>query len=94
MTGNWRRFGWGAAAAAAAGVAVVFATVGDGVEVPGATGPRQLLVEHGHTAVWLLLAAAFGVATVHDGWTRPANALAVAAGAGYLTFLAAVFLWP
>lgn len=94
MTANRRRLGWGAAAAGAAGVAVVFATVGDGVGVPGATGLRRLLVEHGHTAVWLLLAAAFGVAAVRDGWRWPARPLALAAGAASLMFLAAVFRWP
>lgn len=84
MTGpgrGLRRPGWAVLGVGALGVATLFATVGDGVDVPGAAGLRRLLVDHAHTAVWALLAAAFGTAAVRDGWTRTANGLALAAGA-------------
>ncbi len=78
------------AAAGALAVTIVFATIGDGVEVPGATGPARVVVDVGHIAVWGLLTAAFVVAAARGRWTRPANALAVVAGIGYAVFLLAV----
>ncbi|WEK12414.1 MAG: hypothetical protein P0Y48_07970 [Candidatus Microbacterium phytovorans] len=88
------RRGWFAAAAAAAtAVTVVFATAGDGVEVPGATGVRAVIVDAGHTAVWALLAIAFTIAVARGRWTPLSNRLALAAGAVYAAFLVAVFAW-
>lgn len=93
MTGAARRGrGRYAAAAVAAGVlTLVFSTVGDGVDAPGATGPARLLVDAGHQTVWGLLAAAFMVAAVRDGWGRASQVLAVGGGLTYVAFLAAVF---
>ncbi|WP_425837577.1 hypothetical protein [Microbacterium sp. PA5] len=82
-----------AATAAATAVTVVFATVGDGVEVPGATGLRALVVDVGHTAVWALLAGAFAIAAARGRWTPPSNRLALAAAVVYAVFLVAVFVW-
>ncbi|HYP73616.1 MAG TPA: hypothetical protein VEP72_05955 [Microbacterium sp.] len=82
------------AAVVAAVVAVVFSTVGDGVEVPDATGVRRVIVDLGHQAVWALLAGAFAAAAARGRWGRPSQVLAVAAGILYLVFLSAVFLWP
>ncbi len=90
MTSIRRRYALAAAGALA--VTIVFATIGDGVEVPGATGLRRVVVDVGHTAVWGLLTAAFGLAAVRGRWTRLANGLAVAAGVGYAVFLVAVLL--
>jgi hypothetical protein len=88
------RRGWLAAGAAtAAAVTVVFATVGDGVEVPEATGLRAVVVDVGHTAVWALLTVAFAIAAVRGKWSPLSNRIAVAAGAVYAAFLVAVFLW-
>ena len=84
---------FGAAAAVALVVTVVFATVGDGVEVPEATGLRAVIIDRGHTVVWILLTLAFAVATVRGRWSRTAGGLAVAAGLMYAVFLLAVFLW-
>ena len=75
-------------------IAAVFATVGDGVDVRDATGLRRIVVDAGHTAVWVLLCCALTVAAVRARWSRPSNVLAVAAGISYLVFLFAVFLWP
>jgi len=88
-----RRAWFVAGAVAATAVTVVFATIGDGVEVPGATGLRALLVDLGHTAVWALLAAAFAIAAVRGRWTPLSNRIALAAGAVYVAFLVAVFVW-
>jgi hypothetical protein len=82
------------AALGAAAVTAVFATVGDGVEVPDASGLRALVVDAGHTAVWALLALAFAIAAVRGRWTRVSNGIAIAAGILYLVFLVAVFVWP
>lgn len=92
--GTRKRVLFGLATVAATTVAVIFATIGDGVEVPSAHGLRHLIVEHGHTVVWVLLAAAFAIATLRGRWTRPANGVAIAAGVTYAVFLLAVFLWP
>lgn len=90
----WKRALFGLGTAAATAVAVTFATIGDGVDVPDAHGPRHLIIEHGHTFVWVLLAAAFAIATLRGRWTRPANGVAIAAGIVYAVFLIAVFVWP
>jgi hypothetical protein len=82
------------AAVGASVVTAVFATVGDGVEVPDASGLRALVVDAGHTAVWALLALAFAIAAVRGRWTRVSNGIAIAAGILYLVFLMAVFVWP
>lgn len=86
---------FGAAAAVALVVAVVFASVGDGVEVEvaEATGLRAVVIEGGHTLVWVLLAIAFAIATVRAKWSRLSNVLAIAAGITYAAFLIAVFVW-
>lgn len=89
-----RRAWFAAAAAASALIATVFATVGDGVEVPTASGVRAVVIDAGHTLVWLLLALAFLSAAVRGRWGRLSQVLALAAGGLYLLFLSAVFLWP
>ncbi|MGC4152268.1 MAG: hypothetical protein QM628_04230 [Propionicimonas sp.] len=81
-------------AAAASVIAVVFLTVGDGVEVADAQGFRRVVVDWGHTSVWVLLAMAFTIAAVRSRWSPASQAPAVAAGVLYLVFLFAVFLWP
>lgn len=73
-------------------IAAVFATVGDGVEVPEATGLRRIVVDSGHLAVWILLGGAFGIAAVRGEWNRASGVLAAGAGATYAVFLGAVFL--
>lgn len=84
---------YGAGTAVALTVTVVFATVGDGVAVAEATGIRWIIVEFGHTLVWVLLTTAFAIATVRGRWGRLSNGIAVAGGAAYLAFLIAVFVW-
>lgn len=79
-------------AVVAAGVAVVFATIGDGVNIPEATGTRRILIDYAHTAVWVFLAAAFGVGALTGRWGQVAQWLAGGAAACYLTFLVAVFV--
>ncbi len=88
-----RRAAFSLAAAVALVVTVVFATVGDGVEVPDATGLRAIIVDGGHTAVWALLTVAFAIAAVRGRWGRVSNGFAVAAGILYAVFLIAVFVW-
>lgn len=82
------------AALGAAAVTAVFATVGDGVTVPDASGLRALVIDVGHTGVWALLTAAFAIAAVRSRWSRVSNGVAIAAGILYLVFLGAVFVWP
>lgn len=79
-------------AVVASAVAVVFGTVGDGVPASGDDGPRGLVVDHGHTLTWVLLALALGLAAVRGRWTAPSQVLAVAAGVVYGAFLLAVFV--
>jgi hypothetical protein len=81
------------AAAVALVVTVIFGTVGDGVDVPEATGLRAFVIDGGHTAVWALLTAAFAIAAVRRRWNPVSNGLAVAAGVIYAVFLIAVFVW-
>lgn len=78
-----------AAAGVAAIIAIVFATIGDGVEAQ-AQGWAGAIAAYGHTAVWALLAAAFGVAAALGRWQRLSGGLALAALALYLTFVAVV----
>ncbi|MDT0143596.1 hypothetical protein [Microbacterium sp. PRC9] len=84
---------FGAATAVALVVAVVFATIGDGVEVAEATGLRAAVIDGGHTLVWVLLTVAFAIATVRARWSRLSNAIAIAAGITYALFLVGVFVW-
>lgn len=86
------RVWFGAGTAVAATVAVVFATVGDGVPPSDGDGWRATVVDHGHTAVWVLLAAALAVATARGRWTRISSALAWGALACYAAFLAVTFV--
>lgn len=88
-----RRVAFSLAAAVALVVTVVFATIGDGVEVPDAAGLRAVVVDSGHTAVWALLTVAFAIAAVRGRWGRVSNGFAVAAGILYAVFLIAVFVW-
>lgn len=88
------RAGYGAAAAVAAIVAGVFAFVGDGVDVRDAVGLRRLVVDVGHTAVWVLLTVAFTIAAARGRWNPVSQVVAVTAGLLYAVFLFAVFLWP
>lgn len=80
------------AAVVSLGVTVVFTFVGDGVDIPHATGLQGAIVDLGHTVVWALLTLAFGAAAARGRWARGSNAVAVAAGILYLVFLVAVFL--
>lgn len=75
-------------------VAVTFLTVGDGVEVAEATGLRRFVIEVGHSAVWVLLFAAFALAAARATWSRMSGRIATAAGIVYAVFLGAVFVWP
>lgn len=92
-TSRRARLGYALAAAGCAAVTAVFATVGDGVDVPSATGVRRVVIDGGHQLVWALLAGAFTAAAIRGRWSRPAGALATAGAATYALFLFAVFLW-
>jgi len=78
-----------AAALVAAAVTVVFATIGDGVEV-SAQGWAAPVIDYGHTIVWALLTAALGAAALTGRWTRASGVMAGAALAVYGLFLLAV----
>jgi len=82
------------AAAGALIVTIVFLTLGDGVNVPEATGFRRIIIDTGHPLVWGLLTCSFIVAAIYERWTRGAQILAAAAGVTYAVFLCAVFIWP
>jgi hypothetical protein len=84
------RVGFAVAALAALIIAAVFLTIGDGVDA-SAEGWRGPVLEFGHALVWLLLAAALGVAAIEQRWSRASAGLCGVAGVGYLTFLAALF---
>lgn len=86
------RRGYTVAAAVALVVTVVFATVGDGVDVPDAAGLRAVAVDHGHTLVWILLTLAFAIAALRAKWNPASQVIAVAAGVVYALFLIAVFV--
>ncbi|MBK8446331.1 MAG: hypothetical protein IPL41_06520 [Micropruina sp.] len=89
-----KRWPFALAAVASLAVTAAFATVGDGVDVPAATGVRRLIVDAGHTVVWALLCAAFTIAAWRRSWTTASQVLAVSAGITYAAFLYAVLLWP
>lgn len=84
-----RRRWFALGAVGATTVAVVFATVGDGVDET-ADGIRGVLLDHGHTAVWVLLAVALAAAAAAGHWTRAAGGVATAALVLYVAFLAAL----
>ena len=84
-----RRIALGLASTVAFVVAVVFLTIGDGVDAP-ADGWRSVLVEWGHACVWLLLAAGLAIGALRDRWTGLASMLCGLAGAVYLAFLIAL----
>jgi hypothetical protein len=83
------RIGFGIAAVVALGVSVVFAVVGDGVSTD-AGGVVGLIVNHAHTLVWVLLAAALGIAAALGSWQRLSGAVAVIALLTYGVFMATV----
>ena len=85
---------YGIAAAGTLIVTMIFATVGDGVEVSEATGLRHTVIAFGHTLVWALLTVAFVIAAVRGQWSKPSQIVAVAAAISYGLFLFAVFIWP
>lgn len=85
---------YGIAAAGTLAVTILFATIGDGVEVPEATGLRHIIVAFGHTLVWALLTLAFSIATIRGRWSKPSQILAITAAISYGLFLFAVFIWP
>lgn len=89
-----RRLLFAAGTVVAGIVAMIFLTVGDGVPASESTGIKQILVDHGHTATWVLLALALGSAAIRGKWAQPAKAFAVLAAASYVAFLAAVFVLP
>lgn len=82
---------YAAAAIGAAIITIVFATVGDGVDSDNG-GLQGFVIDHGHTAVWALLAAALGIAAVRGSWQQISGALAAAALAIYVVFVGAVVL--
>lgn len=93
MTGTrTSRIRYGLCTAGALTIAVVFSTIGDGVDVPEATGLRALAVNLGHSVVWMLLTVAFAIATALARWSRVSNVIGIAAGVTYVVFLAAVFI--
>jgi len=95
VTGRPARRGWyPLAAVAALVVAITFATIGDGVEVREAAGARLLIVDWGHTLVWVLLTLSFAAAALRGGGDAWANGLAIGAAVAYGAFLVAVFTRP
>ena len=93
-TGSRIRRLYGIAAAGALAVTIIFATVGDGVDVPEATGLRSVVIGFGHTLVWALLTVALLIAAIRRQWSIPSQIVAVAAAMSYGLFLFDVFLWP
>ena len=87
--GRTVRMAAGLGAVAAAGVTVVFATIGDGVgdEAPG---PRGVVLEYGHTAVWCLLTVALALTAVGRGPQWLPRTIGYASLAVYVCFLAAL----
>lgn len=83
------RVGFGLAALAALLIAVVFLTLGDGSDAT-ADGWRGPVLEYGHAAVWLLLAAGLGVAAFKGRLTSAASLMCAVGGVGYLVFLGAL----
>ncbi|WP_293781467.1 hypothetical protein [uncultured Aeromicrobium sp.] len=84
---------YGLGTAVALTVTVIFATAGDGVKIVEASGLRRVVVDGGHTLVWLLLTIAFAIATAKRRWGRVSNSTAITAGVVYAVFLFAVFVW-
>lgn len=84
------RVGFALAALAASMIAVVFLVLGDGVD-SSADGWRGPVLEYGHAAVWLLLAAGLAVAAARQRWSRASSVLCAMAGVGYLAFLTTLF---
>ncbi|MGN8246117.1 hypothetical protein ACTHAM_003252 [Cellulomonas soli] len=85
-----RRRTWAAAGAvAASAVALVFATAGDGVDAE-AEGLRGVVLDHGHTATWVLLAGALGLTAWGRGPTWLPRTLGYAGLASYAAFLLAL----
>lgn len=84
------RVGFALAAVAASMIAVVFLVLGDGTD-SSADGWRGPVLEFGHAAVWLLLAAGLAVAAVRQHWSRASTLLCGVAGLGYLAFLTTLF---
>lgn len=82
---------FGAGAAGAGIVTVVFATVGDGVDLP-AQGIAGGIIEHGHTGVWALLTAALATAAARGRWQAASGALAGAALVLYVLFIGSVLV--
>lgn len=83
---------WAAAGAVvAAGVTVVFATIGDGVDSKG-SGAVRWITEYGHTATWALLTAALSLVAVGRGPKWLVDGLFWAALGCYAAFLGAVFI--
>lgn len=77
-------------AAVAAAVSVVFATVGDGVPTRG-EGIVRVVIAHGHTVTWALLAGSLAAAAVGRGPRALASTLGYGALGCYGVFLAATF---
>lgn len=92
LSPSQRRLMFGGAAVIALIVTVIFLTIGDGVDVPDASGIRAFIVDCGHTAVWVLLSIAFAIAAAAAKWTRVSQAVAVTAGVIYVAFLLSVFV--
>jgi len=84
------RVGFAVAALAALLIALVFVTLGDGVDAT-AEGWRGAVLDYGHALVWILLATGLAVAAIRRRWNPASGALCAAAGIGYLIFLAALF---
>lgn len=78
-------------AAIAATVALVFATLGDGVSTPAdADGVEAVLLDQGHALTWFILAVALGIATWQRRWTAWAGRIAGVALVLYLAFVVAL----
>ncbi|GAA3807124.1 hypothetical protein [Cellulomonas soli] len=78
-----------AGALGASAIAVLFATVGDGVDAR-ATGLSGAILDHGHTATWVLLACALGLTAWGRGPRWLPRAFGWAGLGAYLTFLLAL----
>jgi hypothetical protein len=88
-----RRTAAGIGSALAAVVAVVFATVGDGVG-PKGEGWRLWVIEYGHTLTWILLSLSLALVAWGRVSARIANGIGVAALVSYIAFLATLFTTP
>ena len=70
---------YGIAAACTLTVTILFVTIGDGVDVPEATGLRHLVIACGHTLAWGFLTVASLIAAIRQRWNRTSQAVAVVA---------------